>query len=72
MIRKSISDKNHFKRAVLESSQLLEKEKNIEEIQSEMKSEFQEHDIKLVVGWIEKAKLLPDLKNLKLILKITL
>ena len=72
MIRKSISDKAHFKRAVIESAKLIEMEKDVDEIQQELKSEFQEHEIKSVVTLIHKAKNLPDKKNLKLILKVTL
>jgi len=72
MNRKSISDKTHFKKAILESSKLIEMGKDVDEIQQELKSEFQEHEIKSVVALIHKAKNLPDKKRLKQILKVSL
>jgi hypothetical protein len=72
MIRKSINDKTHFKKAVIECSKYIDKGKSVDEIQSELKSEFQEHEIKSVVNLIQKAKNLPNPKVLKMLLKVTL
>lgn len=56
MIRKSIGDKKHFKKAVLESARLIKADKSVESIQNELKDEFQEHEIKKIVSLIEKAQ----------------
>jgi len=72
MRRKSIGNKNHFRKAVIESSKLIESGKSLEEIQNELKNDFIEHEIKSIHKTILKSQILPDLKIFKLILKLNL
>lgn len=72
MIRKSIGDKKHFKKAVLKSAKLIKADKSVESIQDELKDEFQEHEIKKIVSLIEKAQSISYPRILISVVKITL